>query len=67
MARAAWFVCLCTLAARSHAADESAPPAPVECRRVTGEIKIDGRDDEDAWKGAQTIDKFAPYWLDGRR
>lgn len=47
----------------AFAADEPATkPAAVECRRAAGKIKIDGRGDEEAWKGAQVIDKFSTHW-----
>ena len=34
-----------------------------ECRRASGPIRIDGRADEDAWKTAQVVDEFSPFWL----
>ncbi|MBW3540715.1 MAG: carbohydrate-binding family 9-like protein [Planctomycetes bacterium] len=34
-----------------------------DCRRATGEIAIDGRGDEEAWRTAATIDGFALPWL----
>lgn len=53
------------LAAAAHAA-EKAPPPPTptyECRWTSGPIKIDGQGDDEAWKGAQVIDRFVVGWL----
>jgi hypothetical protein len=45
---------------------EVGPTGPENlCRRARGEIRIDGRDDEPAWRMAQRISDFAPHW-DGR-
>jgi hypothetical protein len=35
---------------------------PKECRRAVGEITIDGRGNEEAWKHAQVIDGFRVPW-----
>lgn len=52
-------------AADARPKDEPAPkPKPsFECRRATGPITLDGKADEPAWKAAETLDNFVPYWL----
>jgi hypothetical protein len=34
----------------------------VECRRVSGPIKLDGKLDERAWEDAQPVKEFAAFW-----
>jgi hypothetical protein len=43
---------------------EEAPPAVrrAECRRVAGEVRIDGKLDEAAWEKAVVLKDFAVYW-----
>src|SRR5262245_24023855 len=41
---------------------ELAPLRTAECRWRNGPIKIDGRINETAWDGAQTLDNFVVFW-----
>ena len=55
-------------AAQVNAAQAKAAPArlgpdlKVVCHRATGPIKLDGVADEEAWKAAQPLSRFAPFW-----
>jgi len=39
------------------------PKPSFECRRAVGEIVLDGKADEAAWRSAEVLDNFAPFWL----
>ncbi len=39
------------------------PKKEFECRRAKSPLVIDGVADEEAWKNAEVIDNFAPFWL----
>src|SRR6516162_2927462 len=42
---------------------KQAPPTAFECRWADTPITLDGKDDDAAWKHAQTIDAFHLPWL----
>ena len=46
------------IGALAHADDREYP-----CRWASGEIKLDGVADEEAWKGAEPIDRFGMAWM----
>lgn len=63
---AALGICLCVSGLRADDPKPKtahAPKAEFECRRAVGAITIDGRAEEAAWKRAEVIDNFAPFWL----
>jgi len=54
--------------ARTKPADPEADAPPtarkiIECRRWQGKLVLDGKADEAAWKHADVVTEFAPYWL----
>lgn len=61
-----WFSGSPIVSAAAEDPPASAAMAPVACRWLDGEIDLDGRDDEAAWRAAEVIEDFGPYWL-GRK
>jgi hypothetical protein len=56
----------CLSAADAPASKDIPAPEPkesFECRRATSPITLDGKADELAWKNAEVLDNFTPYWL----